>query len=136
MKYLIYIFLLISFLLGLVFFYQSDINDRKESELLEEEYPWVKKGDSFEILGVVQRGKISLKQYSKGAFCIDLNNGLKFSLAGITRNYLYKPYDIKEFLEINDSIYKPAQSDSLYIYRDGKVFYFVLNEVLNKASRK
>lgn len=125
-----------AFLIGLVFFYQSDINDRKESELLKEEYPLVEKGNCLEISGVVQRGKISLKQYSKGAFCIDLNNGLKFSLFGTTRNYFYNPYDIEDFLQRNDSIYKPAQSDSLYIYRDGKVFYFVLNEVLNKASRK
>ncbi|WP_088655691.1 hypothetical protein [Geofilum rhodophaeum] len=47
-------------------------------------------------------------------------------------NYNYKPYSLCKFLNIGDSIIKHNQSDTLYIYRDEKEYYFVLGKSIGE----
>lgn len=47
-------------------------------------------------------------------------------------NYSYTPYALNKFLEVGDSIVKNEQSDTLYIYRDEKKYYFVLGKTIGK----
>ncbi|WP_353123853.1 hypothetical protein [Dysgonomonas capnocytophagoides] len=136
MKYIGYIFMFVVFCVSFLFVIQSRRNDKKSSEFLKEEYPLLETVNARNIAGVVLSKKQSMNQYYRGGYLIELINAEKFTLSGVTINYLYKPYDICDFLQINDSINKPVQNDSLYVYRQGKEYYFVLGEVLNKELKK
>lgn len=48
-------------------------------------------------------------------------------------NYDYKPYSIENFFQINDSIFKPQNSDTIYIKRDEKEYYFIIGKIINKS---
>lgn len=48
-----------------------------------------------------------------------------------TRNYNYKPYDLDDFIQGGDSVYKPSSNDTLYIFRNNKRYFFIINEVIN-----
>lgn len=85
------------------------------------------------------KGKIiicRLSRYLRGQTLIVLTNRDRFRISCGTYNFLYEEPEISRFLKANDSIYKPAQKDSLYIYRDSIKYYFVLGESLNKELKK
>lgn len=80
-----------------------------------------------EISGIISyttidRGNISLR--------IKRPKEIKYILT-VTANYNYNPSDLEEFVRGGDSIYKPSSSDTLYIFRKGKRFYFIINEEIN-----
>ncbi|GAB6013083.1 hypothetical protein [Viscerimonas tarda] len=130
--------LLVIFILGLIivpihFIEQDRIDAKKEAETKKEEYPlldYVK--DSIGLNGVVTMNSF----YSRGykSHHIELSNGTKFALWGGTINYLYEPFGLSYFLQVNDSIYKPTHTDSVYVYRDGKEYYFILGKIINKRE--
>jgi|SRR5690554_2500101 len=47
-------------------------------------------------------------------------------------NYNYAPYALNKFLEVGDSIVKNQQSDTLYIYRNQDMYYFILGKSIEK----
>jgi hypothetical protein len=47
-------------------------------------------------------------------------------------NYSYMPYALNKFLEVGDSIVKNEKSDTLYIYRNQSLYYFLLGESIEK----
>jgi len=62
---------------------------------------------------------------------IELEDGTHCTLSN-ARNYLYKPMDLNYFLTIGDLIEKKANSDTLYIHRGSKEYFFVLGKFINK----
>jgi len=46
---------------------------------------------------------------------------------GTTNANLNKPNDFDIFIQIGDSISKRADSDTLFVYREGKEYFFVAN---------
>lgn len=117
-KYLI--FILLSFIA--VFFLMKVLDDKDKKEL--KDYPILRKMFSQSISGKVLLTKKTMNKYSKGLFLVGLNS-VKFSLNRDTSNKEYTPSNIETFLQLNDSIYKPAFSDSIYIHRDGKRYFFI-----------
>ena len=50
-------------------------------------------------------------------------------------NYELSPVELMNFLHLGDSIYKPLNSDSLFIYRTNEKYLFVLGCLtLNKST--
>ncbi len=52
-----------------------------------------------------------------------------------TRNYTYTPYFLDEFLTYGDSISKPAHTDTLYIYRANKRYFFIIGKFINRPEK-
>lgn len=82
------------------------------------------------------RGKIAtirISNYYSGTSLYYLSNEEKFRLSGLTINYDYNKLnnDLMNMLSVGDSIYKPANSDSIYVYRKDKKFYFILGKKIN-----
>lgn len=49
-------------------------------------------------------------------------------------NFDYGPYSIERFIMVGDSIVKPLLSDTLYIYREKKRYYFILGKDIGKET--
>ncbi len=89
-----------------------------------EDYPAVKHANSYE-------GEIVELRAAGGGIFIDLNGGEKIMLES-ARNYDYNPMFLFQFLRKGDVIHKPAQSDSLLVHRNGKVYYFIQGKTLGR----
>ena len=76
-------------------------------------------------------GVIHSIKYRKGGVYITLDNSVKVHFYP-SRNYLYKNYFLDEFLHKGDSIIKQSANDTLFIYRNGQEYYFVLGEIINR----
>lgn len=114
------IFILLSLVITFLLLKMLDDKDKKEIK----DYPLIRKMYSQSISGKVLLTKKTMNKYSKGLFLIGLNTA-KFSLDRDTSNKEYIPSNIETFLQLNDSIYKPAYSDSIYVQRDGKRYFFI-----------
>lgn len=72
---------------------------------------------------------------NKGSLTIKLYNSEKIYIYS-SRNGLYKKIcnegSLYDFLKTNDSIYKPKGSDSLYIFRNNNIYYFVIGKFINE----
>lgn len=69
---------------------------------------------------------------NKGMIYLDLSNGKKYSLLFNPVNYNYSPNNLLKFINVGDSIYKRANSDTIHVYQDHKEYYFVLGEIINR----
>ena len=49
-----------------------------------------------------------------------------------SRNYAFEKAWLDDFIQVGDSISKVRGSDTLFIYRHSKKYYFVLGEFINK----
>lgn len=81
------------------------------------------------------KGRLLSKQISKGykgLTLMHLTNNAKFSISESTRNYLYSGQDLDYFIQIGDSIFKPANSDSLFIIRKDRTYYFIIGKIISK----
>lgn len=114
------------------FMYQKSINHKNEK--IVQEYPIIDKDFSLNIAGVVLKKIFDNSSYSRGIYLIELSDSIKFALYGGTRNYLYNVNDLSFFLQINDSINKSIQNDSIFVYRNKKEYYFILGEMINKKD--
>jgi hypothetical protein len=72
-------------------------------------------------------GTILYKDIDRTTCTIVLNNNRKYRLFWAD-NYNYNPYQLSEFLQIGDSIFKNENSDTLYIYRNNSQFFFRLSK--------
>lgn len=130
---LVFFLFLVIFVFALRKLTISDNNAYKEAQIIKNEYITLNKNYSSTINGNVLKKELSVNRYAKGAFLIELSNGIKIALAGGTINYLYgNQFDLMSFVEIGDSISKSGNSDSIFIYRNNIKYYFILGEILNK----
>jgi hypothetical protein len=88
------------------------------------DYPDIR--DYGNIQGVI----IRVKPERSSAFVI-FNDGRKAFLID-SENYLHNTYALNQFLQKGDSIVCKGESDSLYIYRDHKVYYYILGKRIGK----
>lgn len=74
---------------------------------------------------------IKTKETFKGCSNITTVDGNKIWIDFAT-NYNYRPFDLDEFLQIGDTIIKHKNSDTLYIHRNTKEYFFVFKEIIGK----
>lgn len=113
----------ISLLFGSILFYISRVQNNIEKNYYDN-YPLLKKDSSYQ-------GVIIEKHYTHGRTFFRLNDSAKHSVPW-AYNYEYNEYFNGDFINIGDSIFKPAHTDSLYIFRNEKKYYFVLEKRVNK----
>lgn len=77
-----------------------------------------------------------MSSYWKGTRIFELSNGEKLSTSSSTRNYEYGNGELMFFLQVGDSIYKPVNTDSIFIYRENKTYYFRLGADINTNLKK
>lgn len=63
-----------------------------------------------------------------------LKDGRRVSFTS-SENFDYEKYNLGEFLRVGDSIEKVPDSDTLYIYRKGKKYYFRLASRINEKEQ-
>ena len=66
----------------------------------------------------------------RGTAYLKLENGEKFRIF-FSYNYNYEPSSFDDFIELGDSVRKPKGTDTLYIYRDNKEYFFLIGEEVN-----
>lgn len=100
------------------------------------EYSDIRDYDNYfrDISGIIVNRKIISDLYEKGTLYLTLNNGNKIYIMGTHRNYLYKKPDLIDFIQINDSISKPNESDFTFIIRGDSIYFFKLNTIINKKT--
>lgn len=76
------------------------------------------------------KGEISEIRINRGTLA-EFKNGQKFSLPS-SDNLSYTPYFIGRFINRGDSLVKSAFSDSIFIYRNKKKYYFILGKRVEK----
>lgn len=71
-----------------------------------------------------------IKPERSSAFVI-FNDGRKAFLID-SENYMYEPNALNQFLKKGDSIAIKRESDTLYIYRNHQVYYFIMGKRIGK----
>lgn len=75
------------------------------------------------------KGKVfSIKIY-QGSSWIKLHKDSSSFVLLNSYNYSMSEPKLHKFLKVGDSIYKPVDTDSLYIYRNGKEYLFILGNL-------
>ena len=81
------------------------------------------------------QGRVKKALLNRGSILMKLSNNESFSFSAC-RNYNYSSYYIDEFLKYGDSIVKPKNSDTLFIHRENKMYFFIIgNSDLNKPVK-
>lgn len=101
-------------LLAAIFFYFYLDRDQEKTKIREDvEYPFINK-NSNDYKGIITKRSIS--GIYKGTQLFELSTGQKFSASGFN------------FLEVGDSIHRPMNADSIYIFyqtgKQSKLFLF------------
>ena len=91
---------------------------------LDSNYPHLKYND--EVFGKVEKIKVN-----RGTIYFDLKNNLRFKTYS-SNNFNYSPFSIDDFIIYDDSVYKPKNSDSLFVFRDKKRYFFILEKDINE----
>ncbi|WP_291857374.1 hypothetical protein [Marinilabilia sp.] len=76
------------------------------------------------------KGEIYRIRNNRGIFG-ELKSGQKIFFTS-TSNYNYKPSFISDFISRGDSILKPANSDSIFVFKDDKKYFFILGKSIEK----
>lgn len=63
----------------------------------------------------------------RGVGYVIFRSGEKYSIP-YSRNYNYKPHSLSQFLIKGDIIEKKKGGDSLFVFRNGKEYFFLLNK--------
>jgi hypothetical protein len=74
-------------------------------------------------------GKISSIKESKGESFIIMDDSSKHWIKN-SRNYNYYPCCLHDFIQKRDSITKKMNDDTLFIFRGGKIFYFIIGKFI------
>lgn len=113
----------------LVFFYfffneNDNVRDEQIKDVLIE-YPLIEKS-SKDYKGVVCQFSIGHQLMAGKGIYVTLSNGDKFVI-GTSSNTTYKNNDLKDYFQVNDSIYYNHKTYEFFIYKkDGKELYFKL----------
>ena len=109
-------------------------------------YTYVK--TSFRILDYLERenhnylmihnkdsinGLIDSVYSSHGGAFVTLKNSNKIWFE-VTENRLYEKYLLCDFLQPNDSLYKKADNDTLFVFRNRKFYFFKLGQLHNSLK--
>jgi len=117
MKYW-YIVLPISMLICTIAIYMN--NTFPSSDLSKyQEYKIIK--EQTKLNGVV----VKIEHITSNSL-INLNNCEKFWINPLY-NLTYNPPDFYDFIQINDSVYKKENDDTLFICRGNKKYFFIIN---------
>tara|TARA_R110001592_G_C12879707_1_gene724586 strand:+ start:262 stop:711 length:450 start_codon:yes stop_codon:yes gene_type:complete len=120
------VFVFIFFLIFLINIHFSN----KEDEEYAKEFPYY--NTSNLISGVVSElEKFSIRRGEGVQF--KLNDKKGYSL-GWAYNDMYVPNKISEFLQKGDSISKRKETDSVFIYRNDNVYYFIVSKRIDKTG--
>ncbi|NOU60942.1 hypothetical protein [Marinifilum caeruleilacunae] len=83
------------------------------------------KNDSTKLFSIKFEGKVEDINVDRGWVTIVLKNDESFSIRSSANNN-YNPRLLSRFLRINDSIYKPSNSDTLYVFKEKRKYYFIM----------
>lgn len=120
-KSIAYVFLFIGIALVLIIL----LEDNKKSNMIGEK---VRQNYREEISGIVS----SVSQ-NRGTIKLQLKDeAYKPIYFGVTRNYKLSPYDLDDFLQSGDSVYKASNSNDFFVFREGNIYRFVLDKRINK----
>lgn len=134
LKYIILTISIISIILIPLFLINTyDTKSKIVESELQNDFPRLQDLD-MEVKGIVMSKESNIN--IRGGRIFSLTNGLKFTLGGTPHNYLYIEPDLINFVSVKDSIFKPMHTDSVFIYKDGKQYYFVLGKILNTEYKK
>ena len=106
---------------------------RKNSRQKENDtFPLLEDSYKKELFGVVTNRRLSYN-WGGGKYLFSLSNGKKFSISKNTDNYMYKKIyrDLNRSLHVGDSIFKPQNTDSIYVFRNGQVYYYIIGKKIN-----
>jgi len=81
-------------------------------------------------------GVITKKIVYKGSTWIKLRDSSKRYVLKFANNFNLEPSSLSEFIEVGDSIYKPATTDTLFIYRNNDRYLFILGNVTYNKDKK
>jgi len=77
---------------------------------------------------------ISKKRINNTCFLFKTDKGNAFMIDQMTQNKIYesfREYVLFDLLNVNDSISKKNNNDTLYVYQQGKEYYFVIGKMIN-----
>ena len=97
---------------------------------------WTKKKDKYHRIERGSDGKGVVKDVftDHGAAYITLKDESKHVTVHTTRNFDYSPAALIDFIQRGDSIVKPLNNDTLYVYRKQSVYYFVIGQWINEKD--
>ena len=82
------------------------------------------------------KAKVYLTRRKRSSVKVYLNlSGSKYISIFRSTNYKYSPPELSSFIQKGDSIYKPANSNDLYIIRNNYKYYFKVGEHINRHLR-
>lgn len=113
------IFLLLGFPLMIFILFYSDWKLNSQYKALRYNY-------SFDSVLVVEKVKF---HFQRGVTYLTLDNGAKVRFSS-TINKKYSPSDLDRFIEKGDLLIKDIDSDTLFIKRRAKRYYFVLDHTI------
>ena len=114
-------------ILILIFFSIFHISTNKLINEKNKNYPLINNNSAFS-------GKIENVYLNRGSIYLMLTNKKCFRTTD-SRNYDYNPIFIDDFLSYGDSIVKPLNTDTLFIIRDTRKYYFVLGKFINEKHK-
>ena len=123
-KYKLYIILIIA---GISFFFFISFLTRNYVSEKNNEYKEISFNDNI-------KGVLENVGNNRGTLYIDLNKSVRFSISSATCNYNYTQPCIRNFLNIGDSIVKTANTDTIYIIRGNKTFFFIINGIIGNPA--
>lgn len=117
-------------LLAILFIITGIIANKKEKKFEYELSIKLKEFPELDIYDSIS-GVVKSKNPFKGIVFINLSNTDKFHIERSV-NYQYNPPEIYDFIEVSDSLYKDKNNDTLFVFKNGKKYYFILGEIINK----
>lgn len=117
-------FILVASMLFLASHYSGKESDRKVTEI-RNEYPVIGTTKK-DYNGIIDSCTIGNQYINGKGIYVKIRNGSKFVIPGNTYNSQYKKKDLRDNLQVNDSIYYDYKTNEFYIYRKGQTFYFKL----------
>jgi hypothetical protein len=97
-------------------------------------FPFLGKNKIEETRNAKIIGKVYDFYEYKGSLWVKITNSDTEFVFECSKNYRNKPISLNEFLNKTDSIYKPKNSDSLVIYRNNFVYYYILGKDISKLA--
>lgn len=126
--------ILMSYITYLIYSYSWDLQKQKERENIE--YATTIQHVRKELKGRVV--KYEKSRFINLRYIIDLSTSEKLKIYETPINHAYKD-DRKffiSFLQKGDSIFKPANSDSIFVFRDNRKYLWVFGDRINVDVEK
>lgn len=80
---------------------------------------------------VSYNGDVKDIKRNRGFVYVELDNGEKYNISD-SYNYSYKTRSLYSFLDIGDFVNKPKDTDSIFIVKGGREYFFLLGKNINK----